>query len=465
MKIKKEKVQAISKDKKINSINKLVNKCIFIKIVAIFICASFMQNISYAGDEKDKSDIESEYLTSIDMVLEILRKDKEISDYENTYKYIYYKYTGNDSYKTELDFSAYDTSGFNDTTTISGNSIEEKVWFALIGIGASEYAAAGVMGNIYGESGFNPKLVEGGYNENNGGIGLCQWTNSSRGSTGRNTNLKKYAQKKGVTWHDEDSQVEFLITEIKGNGPAKGYAGKAFMTTNIYGRQYTENDWKKANNIEDATKAFCATFERPGSTYFYSSMQKRVDAAKKYYNQFHGKSQSATSGSSISVANGTSDEKLKYLFDNKIPTTESGCKQYMKTIKVPMTKKNGKKYNGNLTINKKLEKDVQDVFKQAQDAGFKIYEAAGFSYRKMNNGGTNLSHHSYGVAIDINVNENYSHRGSTVYAGSFWNPSKSEYSIPKNGILVKAFKAKGWSWGGNWSGNYQDYMHFSFTGH
>ena len=30
MKIKKEKVQAISKDKKRNSINKLVNKCIFI---------------------------------------------------------------------------------------------------------------------------------------------------------------------------------------------------------------------------------------------------------------------------------------------------------------------------------------------------------------------------------------------------------------------------------------------------
>ncbi len=130
MKIKKGKVQAISKDKKRNSINKLVNKCIFIKIVAIFICASFMQNISYAGDEKDKSDIESEYLTSIDMVLEILRKDKEISDYENTYKYIYYKYTGNDSYKTELDFSAYDTSGFNDVSSdgsYSAKNIPEEV--------------------------------------------------------------------------------------------------------------------------------------------------------------------------------------------------------------------------------------------------------------------------------------------------------------------------------------------------
>ena len=111
-------------------------------------------------------------------------------------------------------------------------------------------------------------------------------------------------------------------------------------------------------------------------------------------------------------------------------------------------------------------KDVQDVFKAAQDGGFKIYEAAGYSFRGMNNGSGsgNLSHHSYGIAIDINVTENYSHRGNTVYAGSFWNPASSEYSIPRDGILVKAFEAKGWEWGGNWSGNYQDYMHFSFTG-
>ena len=88
-----------------------------------------------------------------------------------------------------------------------------------------------------------------------------------------------------------------------------------------------------------------------------------------------------------------------------------------------------------------------------------------YAYRKMNNGGSgNLSHHSYGVAVDINVTENYSHRGRTVYAGSFWDPSRSEYSIPKDGVLVKAFTQRGWGWGGNWSGNYQDYMHFSFTG-
>ena len=41
----KKKVQAIFKDKKRNLINKLVNKCIFIEIIALLICASFMQTI------------------------------------------------------------------------------------------------------------------------------------------------------------------------------------------------------------------------------------------------------------------------------------------------------------------------------------------------------------------------------------------------------------------------------------
>lgn len=162
---------------------------------------------------------------------------------------------------------------------------------------------------------------------------------------------------------------------------------------------------------------------------------------------------------------GSSSEKLKYLFPNGIPTSQSACESYLATVQIALTKKDGTKTAGNLRIHKSLASDVQKVFQLAQNSGFKVYEASGYSYRIMNNGGSgNLSHHSYGVAIDINVNENYSHRGSTIYAGSFWNPSISEYSIPRNGVLVKAFESIGWKWGGNWSGNYQDYMHFSYTG-
>ena len=166
------------------------------------------------------------------------------------------------------------------------------------------------------------------------------------------------------------------------------------------------------------------------------------------------------------IANGTASQKMKYLFPNGTPSNKNDMDKYMTSVKVAMTNKQGKKYEGTVRVHKSLAKDVQEVFKATQDAGFKIYEVGGYCYRYMNNDSVpkKLSYHSYGIAVDINVNENYSRKGSKVYAGSFWNPSKSEYSIPKNGALVKAFKAKGWKWGGNWSGNYQDYMHFSFTG-
>ena len=169
-------------------------------------------------------------------------------------------------------------------------------------------------------------------------------------------------------------------------------------------------------------------------------------------------------GSSIEVANGTMQQKLNYLFPQGVPTTQSQCERYIVSVSVPMTNKQGNKFTGTIRIHKSLEKDVQDVFLAAQNAGFKIYEAGGYGFRRKNNGGSGgLSHHSYGVAIDINVTENYSCKNGRVFAGSFWDPSRSEYSIPSDGALVRAFEAKGWTWGGKWH-SYHDYMHFSFTG-
>ena len=197
----------------------------------------------------------------------------------------------------------------------------------------------------------------------------------------------------------------------------------------------------------------------------------KVEKKLEVWNEIFGAYGSLNSGGNVSgsvtgdVANGTAQEKLNFLFPNGIPTTESEMSKYMTTIDVALTTKNGVKTTGRLTVHKAVVQDVQEVFQAAQDAGFKIYEAAGYSFRRMNNGsGSSLSHHSYGIAIDINVNENYSRDGGTIYAGSFWDPSRSEFSIPKDGVLVNAFKTKGWKWGGDWSGTYQDYMHFSFTG-
>jgi hypothetical protein len=34
----------------------------------------------------------------------------------------------------------------------------------------------------------------------------------------------------------------------------------------------------------------------------------------------------------------------------------------------------------------------------------------------------------------------------------------------EGGVLVDAFRAVGWGWGGTWSGGVRDYQHFSYNG-
>lgn len=202
---------------------------------------------------------------------------------------------------------------------IVGGTIQEKVWYGIRSLGYSEISTAAAMGNIHYESGtFDPNAIEGGYNENNGGIGICQWTNNNRGSTGRNTNLKAYAQSKETTWRDEDIQVEFLLAELSGGG-ANGYASDQLPTSKYYEglrETYYSREWKEATdtetldeeNLKRLTEVFCFIFERPGASYGYSSMDIRFSYAKKYYEQFHGRELTFASSSELYNADGSVNE-------------------------------------------------------------------------------------------------------------------------------------------------------------
>ncbi len=102
------------------------------------------------------------YLKSgAEILFQLLRQNPETQGMEQVMRYIMYKYTGKDYGVTELDFSMFDPKSFTEVTNhIYGDTIEEKVWFALREEGFSEYAVAGVMGNIYGESGFDPNAID-----------------------------------------------------------------------------------------------------------------------------------------------------------------------------------------------------------------------------------------------------------------------------------------------------------------
>jgi hypothetical protein len=77
------------------------------------------------------------------------------------------------------------------------------------------------------------------------------------------------------------------------------------------------------------------------------------------------------------------------------------------------------------------------------------------------------SMHAYGLAVDLNPREN-----PYVGCGQSHDPAARRYrdrSRLRRGMVtpgvIAAFRSIGWGWGGSWSGNTKDYMHFSATGH
>jgi D-alanyl-D-alanine carboxypeptidase len=81
-------------------------------------------------------------------------------------------------------------------------------------------------------------------------------------------------------------------------------------------------------------------------------------------------------------------------------------------------------------------------------------------------GSGNWSNHAYGLAIDVNPVEN-----PYVGCGAVHDPRSRPFtdrSRTRKGMVtpavVRAFAAMGWEWGGDWSGDTKDYMHFSHTG-
>lgn len=209
-------------------------------------------------------------------LFQILENNEKTVNLLDLTKYLMYKATSISYGVVEFDFSEFDLAAFQGIGGIYGGTIQEKVWFAILDAGYSEYAAAGVLGNIEAESGFNAGVIEGGSGI---GAGLCQW------SYGRRTQLEAYAASKGVDWTDENTQVEFLIGEITPGGGANGYASYQLM--NYHG--YSPTDWENADSPTNAAIAFCWTFERPG----IPRMDVRTEAAERYYNEFHGKQRTA----------------------------------------------------------------------------------------------------------------------------------------------------------------------------
>lgn len=107
-----------------------------------------------------------------------------------------------------------------------------------------------------------------------------------------------------------------------------------------------------------------------------------------------------------------------------------------------------------------------DAYRGSDDASMAADNTSGFNCRFVS-GTRRWSQHAYGEAIDVNPVEN-----PYVQGGRVRPPAGRRYGDRANvrpgmavsgGVLVRAFAAVGWQWGGRWNGT-PDYQHFSTTG-
>lgn len=176
---------------------------------------------------------------------------------------------------------------------------DKTIWEFLKSHGLNDYGAAGLMGNLYAESGLLPTNLQNTYNNKFGmtddeytasvdngsygnfvhdsaGYGLAQWTFWSR-----KEGLLNYAKSTGKSIGDLTMQLEYLLQEL-----ASGY--KTVLST-----------LKSATSVLQASNSVLLQFERPADQSA-AVQTKRASYGQNYYNQFAG---TAQEGGNVGMSN------------------------------------------------------------------------------------------------------------------------------------------------------------------
>lgn len=179
---------------------------------------------------------------------------------------------------------------------LTGKNNEEKIWKYLKAAGLNDCGIAGLMGNLYAESGLMPNNVQnccekklgvtdasytaavdsGAYTnfaKDAAGYGIAQWTYWSR-----KQGLLDFAKAQGKSIGDLEMQLDFLMKELR-----EGY--KTVLTI-----------LRTAGSVRAASDAVLLKFERPADQSVTVQV-KRAAFGQRYYDKF-------VRGGSVGTTNG-----------------------------------------------------------------------------------------------------------------------------------------------------------------
>ena len=172
------------------------------------------------------------------------------------------------------------------STAATVNDDERIIWSFLKGKGLNDFAVAGIMGNLYAESGLKSNNLENYYESklamtdaeytaavDNGtytnfvhdkaGYGLAQWTYYTRKQA-----LLDFAKECGASIGNLNMQLDFFWQELQ------GYSSLLSLMQDV-------------NDVDIATVLFLKDFERPADQSTAVQL-KRADFAQKFYDEFAG---------------------------------------------------------------------------------------------------------------------------------------------------------------------------------
>ena len=176
----------------------------------------------------------------------------------------------------------------------TGNN-EKAIWNFLFVKGLNAYAAAGIMGNIYAESAFNPRNLQNSYEKK---IGLTDEEYTAAVDAGTYTNFAKDCAGYGLAQWTYHTRKQGLLSKAKAAGKSVGDLNiqLSFLWEELQGYKKVMQQLKAAGSVAEAASAFMIGFERPADQSA-TAQKKRASYGQKYFDKYAGSRPAAPSTS------------------------------------------------------------------------------------------------------------------------------------------------------------------------
>jgi hypothetical protein len=168
----------------------------------------------------------------------------------------------------------------------------EVIWNFLKGKGLNDYAVAGIMGNLYAESGLKPNNLQNAYESK---LGYTDDTYTKAVDDGSYTNFVKDSAGYGLAQWTFWSRKQALLDFVKSAGVSVGdlTAQLNFLWEELQGYKTVLTALKSATSISAASTAVLTSYENPADQS-ETVQAKRAAYGQGYYDSFAAKATTPT---------------------------------------------------------------------------------------------------------------------------------------------------------------------------